>query len=439
MKIEIKALAIHELGQRPNQEDSMWPQGKTDGSERLFIVCDGMGGHERGEVASQIISKSLGWYIGKYADGTLTDQMLLDALSYAYDELDKEDNGELRKMGTTLTLFYAGRQGVTVAHIGDSRIYHIRPGVGMLYKSRDHSLVYDLYWNDEIGYDEMAVHPQKNVITKAITTGRDNRVEPSVCHISDIREGDWFYLCSDGMLEQMTDEELVTLLTSNASDADKRQELIEKTRENHDNHTAWMLRVLRVTSEPGIAEFSADEVKVAKCNALNKPRRAVAQTMDESTLTQGRQQSAVPYRQSPTSTGDVSVVGQGRRIASAPKTEKTGYSKLRIVLVSLLSIILLGYVGWWGYDSLFSRNTNVENVDNSDSEYYKNLLLEKDKEIKDLKKKDSSNTSKIDSLEKVIRDTVKCFQGRCPKKPEEGKKQGGGSPLPEQYQESKRK
>ena len=435
MKIEIKALAIHELGQRPNQEDSMWPQGKTDGSERLFIVCDGMGGHERGEVASQIICKSLGWYIGKYADGTLTDQMLLDALSYAYDELDKEDNGELRKMGTTLTLFYAGRQGVTVAHIGDSRIYHIRPGVGMLYKSRDDSVVYDLYWNDEISYDEMAVHPQKNVITKAITTGRDNRVEPSVCHISDIREGDWFYLCSDGMLEQMTDEELVTLLTSNASDADKRQELIEKTRENHDNHTAWMLRVLSVTSEPGIAEFSADEVKVNKRNALNKPRRAVAQTIDESTLTQGRQQRAVPYRQSPTLTGDVSVVGQGRRIASAPKTEKTGYSKLRIFLVSLLSIILLGYVGWWGYNSLFSGNTNVENVDNSDLEYFKNLVGERDKEIKDLNKelnkKDSLYINKKDSLENVIRDTVKYFRGLYQNKHEEGKNKGGGSPSPE--------
>ena len=76
-------------------------------------------------------------------------------------------------MGTTLTLLYFACNGVTAAHIGDSRIYHIRPNVGLLYQSRDHSLVYDLFQAGEISYEEMATFPQKNVITRAMSPGEE--------------------------------------------------------------------------------------------------------------------------------------------------------------------------------------------------------------------------------------------------------------------------
>lgn len=368
MKIEIKALAIHEVGNRPNQEDYLWPVSVPRKDERLFIVCDGMGGHENGEVASKTVATAIGEWIEKNADGVLTDEMLKQALDVAYDRLDEqeqENGGGLRKMGTTLTLFYAGMQGVTVAHIGDSRIYHIRPGVGPLYISRDHSLVFDDYWMGKISYDEMATHPQKNVITKAITTGRDNRVtdlEKSICHISDIQKDDWFYLCSDGMLEQMTDEELTRILTSNASDADKRQELIEKTRDNNDNHTAWMLRVVGVKHEPGIEEFPVEEVRTFKYNALNRPVRNVVALEDESTLTQNSRR-AIPYREeipASQSANDVTIVGRGRKINSTQPKSKKGVSKLRIFLISLLTMLVLGWSGFFAYQKFFQHDNRFE-------------------------------------------------------------------------------
>ena len=172
MKIELYTpLSIHEIGKRSNQEDSLWPN-KINATDKLFLVCDGMGGHEKGEVASQTVCQSLGEWFSKNTKHPFSKEQVSDALSYAYEELDKLDSDGLKKMGTTLTLLYLDSNGVIAAHVGDSRIYHVRPNTGtsddILYQSRDHSLVFDLFQTGEISYDEMAVHPQKNVITRAI-------------------------------------------------------------------------------------------------------------------------------------------------------------------------------------------------------------------------------------------------------------------------------
>lgn len=264
-------LAIHELGKRDNQEDCIYPLfGKASANDRLFIVCDGMGGHEKGEVASQTICQSLSNFFSNRVSHSdpLDDATLKEALEYGYQELDRKDDSAFQKMGTTLTLIYFHRGGVTCAHIGDSRIYHIRPGIGILYLSRDHSLVFDLYQSGEITYDEMRTSPQKNIITRAIQPGKDNRVLPDIIHITNVQPGDYFYLCSDGMLEQMNDEELSSLLSSNASDEKKKQILMAETLDNKDNHSAYILHIESVTREAG-DEKLIDEEPLSRCNALN--------------------------------------------------------------------------------------------------------------------------------------------------------------------------
>lgn len=265
-------LAIHEMGNRKNQEDFICPVvRKATPDDRLFIVCDGMGGHEHGEVASETFATALSEYFAAHVmrDDVLDDGTLAAAVEHAYTCLDAKDDGSYKKMGTTLTLVYFHRGGVTAAHIGDSRIYHIRPSEGLLYVSRDHSLVYDLYQSGEISYDEMKTSNQKNIITRAVQPGEDNRVKPDVIHITDVKAGDWFYLCSDGMLEQMEDEELFRLLSSDASDEKKRQQLIAATTNNQDNHSAYLLHVKEVINEPNDALPAVNEEKTARCNALN--------------------------------------------------------------------------------------------------------------------------------------------------------------------------
>lgn len=274
MRINIyQPLAIHELGKRANQEDSIYPiMGKATENDRLFLLCDGMGGHEHGEVASQSICKSLSSFLLQHAVASegLEDKLLSDALAYAYEELDKlAILGDTRQMGTTLTLLYFHSNGCTAVHIGDSRIYHLRPSSHtILYKSRDHSLVYDLYQAGELTYEEMKTFPQKNVITRAMIAGDKNHPRPDVIHISDIQPGDYFYICSDGMLEQMEDEELLDIFAANVCDEEKRQMLISETSDNKDNHSAYIVHIKEVGHDEADVSL-VNEEPTAKCNALN--------------------------------------------------------------------------------------------------------------------------------------------------------------------------
>lgn len=274
MRIKIyQPLAIRELGKRANQEDSIYPiEGKATENDRLFLLCDGMGGHEHGEVASQSVCKSLSSFLLQHAVASegLEDKLLSDALAYAYEELDKlAIAGDSRQMGTTLTLLYFHSNGCTAAHIGDSRIYHLRPSSHtILYKSRDHSLVYDLYQAGELTYEEMKTFPQKNVITRAMIAGDRSHPKPDVIHISDIQPGDYFYICSDGMLEQMEDEELLDIFAANVRDEEKRQMLISETSDNKDNHSAYIVHIKEVSHEEADVSL-VNEEPTAKCNALN--------------------------------------------------------------------------------------------------------------------------------------------------------------------------
>lgn len=299
MKIEIyQPQAIWELGQRNNQEDSIFPAfGEATDDDRLFILCDGMGGHEHGEVASQTVCKAMSDTLLSLSKQSFTDDDLLDALQTAYRQLDCLDNSHLRKMGTTLCLLYFHQGGLTAAHIGDSRIYHIRPKENrILYQSRDHSLVYDLYQAGEISYEEMRTSPQKNIITRAIQPGEESRVRPAIVHIADIQPGDYFYICSDGMLEQMSNDELCRLLSTDGSDEKKRMQLIAATSDNKDNHSAYLIHIKEVMREAG-DNMLLDDEQTSKDNALNI--RPQSQSDDVSIVSRPTPKPQAEVRKSP--------------------------------------------------------------------------------------------------------------------------------------------
>lgn len=299
MKIEIyQPQAIWELGQRDNQEDSISPAfGKATDDDHLFILCDGMGGHEHGEVASRTVCKAMSNAILSLDKQSFTDDDLLDALQVVYRQLDSLDNSHLKKMGTTLCLLYFHKGGLTAAHIGDSRIYHIRPKENrILYQSRDHSLVYDLYQAGEISYDEMRTSTQKNIITRAIQPGEENRVRPAIVHIADIQPGDFFYICSDGMLEQMSNDELCRLLSADGSDEKKRKQLVAATSDNKDNHSAYLIHIKEVVREVG-DDLLLDDEQTSKDNALNI--RPQSQSDDVSIVSRPTPKPQAEVRKSP--------------------------------------------------------------------------------------------------------------------------------------------
>lgn len=285
MKFKIKAYNLQELGQRTNQEDSLFPAlGKSTSDDRLFVLCDGMGGHEKGEVASATVCETLSrvilsaWHPGE----VLSDELFLQALSAAYDALDAKDNGEERKMGTTLIFLCLHASGATVAHIGDSRIYQLRPAsknspARMVFRTQDHSLVNDLVKIGEITEEESKHHPQKNVITRAMQPCQEHRAKADIAHITDILPGDYFYMCSDGMLEEASDENILNIITKpNATDEQKLEMLRNVTEENKDNHTAHLIHIDKVEGDASIAsnEESHSPVKgIWITPDFNKPKK----------------------------------------------------------------------------------------------------------------------------------------------------------------------
>ncbi len=253
MKFRLSAYTIHEQGPRERQEDSLFPaHNGTQQSDRLFIVCDGMGGHSAGDVASSTVCAALSDHILANVtdvEGEFTDDNFKAALSAAYDALDVKDDGSPKKMGTTLTFLKFHKGGYTIAHIGDSRVYHIRPGVDaesteILFQTQDHSLVNDLVRIGEMTPEEAKTSKQRNVITRAMQPNMERRSRADIAHANDIRKGDYFMLCSDGILEQMEDENIKFIFSEKGGDAERKVDmLIKVTENNRDNHTAILVRV----------------------------------------------------------------------------------------------------------------------------------------------------------------------------------------------------
>ena len=257
MIIKNNTLSLQELGQRSNQEDSIFPllAGKGYVSSDLYILCDGMGGHDCGEVASQNTCGAMSDYIMNHPreDGFFDEEDFNAALDAAYDRLNSLDDPKSeKKMGTTLTFLKFHRGGVFIAHIGDSRIYHIRPSQKkILHVTRDHSLVNDLIALGELTPEEARTSKQKNIITRAIQPGQDRRARADCLNITDVREGDYFYMCSDGMLEISEDDEIRNVICMHRkTDAQKLDILKDVTKDNKDNHSAHLIHIVSVQEKP---------------------------------------------------------------------------------------------------------------------------------------------------------------------------------------------
>jgi PPM family protein phosphatase len=207
---------LYEIGGKKNQEDYIWPvSGAANPDSRVFIVCDGVGGSENGEIASRIISESMGAALKDIPVANITDQLIHERLTAAKRGLaDYARTHQLSPdMATTFSLLVLGDTKSFIAWCGDSRVYHLRNGA-VLYKTSDHSLVNTLLKKGEISEAEALSHPQKNVILKAIKAD-DSPVEVEHQWIGDIRPGDYFLLATDGLFENISEKEIKTLLDRN--------------------------------------------------------------------------------------------------------------------------------------------------------------------------------------------------------------------------------
>ena len=251
-----KAVSFSNIGERNNQEDSLrYAQDSTGTYKPWFILCDGMGGHDKGEVASQTVCEALSDYFDKHAEESkeINEDYFNQALDYAYEQLHKKDvSQDTKKMGTTLTCVYFSSEGAWCFHIGDSRIYHIRPSkynkeegtMGLMFQTIDHSLVNSLLRAGELTEQEARNYPHKNIITRAMQPN-DKHSKADYRLEKDIEPGDYFFLCSDGVLEQLNNEELCSILADQESDTEAKLTAIENVckRGTKDNHTCILIEI----------------------------------------------------------------------------------------------------------------------------------------------------------------------------------------------------
>jgi PPM family protein phosphatase len=242
--------ALNEIGQRTNNEDRIYPQkGLQTSDDKLFIVCDGMGGHEKGEVASEIVTQTLGSELKNHKE-YVDEWQIAIAFDKAQNKIQEyiKNNPEAQGMGTTLTMLYINKKDIIVAHCGDSRIYQVRNGK-IIFKTQDHSLVNELLRSGIINEQEAETHPKKNVITRAIQ-GSATPVKADVSVIKDIQASDYFFLCSDGILESINDQKLENLLL-NKNTSEVIQELNRLCLQNSkDNYSCYLIKIAEAPASP---------------------------------------------------------------------------------------------------------------------------------------------------------------------------------------------
>ncbi|MDR3251100.1 MAG: protein phosphatase 2C domain-containing protein [Tannerella sp.] len=257
-----RPFAATERGKRSSNEDYILPSseelaGLAGRDQRLFMVCDGVGGAEKGEVASALACSSFQSYFDSYLDDDdPSEEFINKAVHYTESRFDEyiAQHPEAHGMATTVTLLYIGASGIIVAHIGDSRIYQFREGK-MIYKTDDHSLVNSLLKLGKITQEEARVHPQKNVITRAIM-GTEHSVVAEVDKISDIMQADRFLMCTDGVTECFSDNELAKVFSLGENPESIKNIIVELcTEKAKDNFSFYILPIQSVQKIAGYKQY----------------------------------------------------------------------------------------------------------------------------------------------------------------------------------------
>jgi PPM family protein phosphatase len=239
---EMLRVAEHYTGtdtglQRRANEDSLLARSP------LFVVADGMGGAQAGEVASRIAVES--FYDGLGDPAVPEEELAANALAAnaRIHELS-QNNAEHAGMGTTLTAVYVGAEEVAIAHVGDSRAYCLRDGE-LLRLTDDHSLVDELIREGRLTPEEAEEHPQRSIITRAL--GPEETVEVDTRSFR-ARAGDVYLLCSDGLTSMVPEARLAEILRANRRLHDAGEALIAEANRagGRDNITVILLRVEEV-------------------------------------------------------------------------------------------------------------------------------------------------------------------------------------------------
>ena len=241
----IKAYAKSDKGNvRETNEDYFYISNSLD-QIQLFLLADGMGGYNGGEIASQLAIQTAKNYIENNFKDIEKDrdsiiQLLGSSVEYANMVVYEKslENKEYEGMGTTLEVCLIYNSRAYIAHIGDSRIFRIRKGL-IRQLTQDHSYVQTLVKEGTITKEEAKHHPKKNMLTKAL--GCNAFVEPDVM-VKGFLKDDILIMCSDGLSNMVDQQTIYEMASKNIEQATKDLVQLAKDRGGYDNITVVIIK-----------------------------------------------------------------------------------------------------------------------------------------------------------------------------------------------------
>lgn len=220
--------------------------GKLTG---IFVIADGMGGHNKGEMASKIaVENTIKLLKEKIARGCSAEDtaFVIESIIKSYEDSNSKimqmasNNAEYKGMGTTLTTAVILHNKLYIGNVGDSRCYIFRENK-LRRLTNDNSLVQELVFKGLITEDEARVHPQRNLITRAV--GLDEVLKVDI-YENEVAKGDQILLTTDGLTSMITSEDIQNVLTSSKSITDNCLVLVEKAKSNGGSDNISIINIL---------------------------------------------------------------------------------------------------------------------------------------------------------------------------------------------------
>ncbi|MGZ4246850.1 MAG: Stp1/IreP family PP2C-type Ser/Thr phosphatase [Solirubrobacteraceae bacterium] len=339
--------------QRRDNEDNAFARAP------VFVVADGMGGAQAGEVASKIATET---FEKGLPDSGSPEERLAERVreaNHQIHELSRTDR-ERAGMGTTLTAAYVDDTSVAIAHVGDSRAYLFRDGT-LERLTQDHSLVEELVRQGKLTPEQAAGHPQRSIITRAL--GPEASVEVDTWTYP-VRAGDILLLCSDGLTTMISEDRVAEILGGAGSLDGTAGALIDAANEagGRDNITVVLFRLEEVgedaqTDQPTMigVPSPASELEDAAADVDSDDARGAAGSAHTATATVARPKPKQRLQPMPPKPPTEAPVGDKRRV--------TRGVKVFAALVAILAVLfLIGGGGYLATRQLYFIGTNQQGI-----------------------------------------------------------------------------
>jgi serine/threonine protein phosphatase PrpC len=337
--------------QRRDNEDSMYVRAP------VFVVADGMGGAQAGEVASRLAVEA---FEQGLPDSGSPEERLADRVREANRRIHELSHADLERhgMGTTLTAAYLDDSHLAIAHVGDSRAYLFRDGE-LQRLTQDHSLVGELVRKGKLTEEQAEEHPQRSIITRAL--GPEASVEVDTWTYP-VKDGDILLLCSDGLTSMVPEDKIADVLESSSSLRDAATRLIGEANAagGRDNITVVLTRLEDVGGDLGVDAPTMVGASAPEAPPVNEPEGVSAPDPSSEPETMHVQAVAAP----PAPVTRLRPFRPARRPPSR-ETERPKRRFSRAMPALLATLIVLGLIGSGGYlasRQLYFIGTNSQGI-----------------------------------------------------------------------------